>query len=289
MRTDLVHPETSQRGDSQAVGTVSDPWPLARTIRTISDIKWSNFLTALSLVLVWEVISRWVLPRMGPTLHIMLPPPSAVVMAGVEMYSRGELIAHILASLGRVLVAWGAAAALAIPVGILMGAVPVVGRQADHVVEALRPIPPMAWIPLSLVWFGIGDSQNRFIVFVGAFFPILLNTVHGVRRMEPVLIRAALCLGARRTKLMRKVVLPGALPSVFVGLRLGMGSSWASLVAAELVGATSGLGFLLQDSRFLFRTDKMLFSMVSIGVLGMLCSVAVERIQARAIRWDRSV
>ena len=245
-----------------------------------------GLVTVALLLVAWEATSRLVLPRLSVTLPVMLPPPSAIALAGLDAAREGDLTAHVAASVGRVVLAWTAAALCAVPLGLLMGTVRPLGRQLDPVIEAVRPIPPIAWIPISLIWFGIGNTQNRFIVFLGAFFPILLNTVHGVRRIDPVFVRAARCLGATRIALIRKVILPGALPSIFLGLRLGMGSSWASLVAAELVAATSGLGFLLQDARNLIRTDLVFLGMALIGLLGMLCGAALERLQHRFLQWD---
>jgi ABC-type nitrate/sulfonate/bicarbonate transport system permease component len=272
-----------------AAPTVSTPdrpprlgsrWSLRRLIAG------ATALSGLVLVLLaWQVVSSLVLPRMGGQVALLFPPPTAALQAALDLWQRGQLAQHVTASFQRVLVAWSLAALGAVPLGLAMGWWRPLAEQLDPVVEALRPIPPIAWIPIGLAWFGIGNTQNQFIVFLGAFFPILLNTVYGTRTIEPSLLRSALSLGARKHDLLFNVMLFAALPSIFTGLRLGMGSSWASLVAAELVGATSGLGFLLQDARNLLRTDRVILGMVLIGLSGLLCNIALEWLAHRMMPW----
>ena len=150
-----------------------------------------------------------------------------------------------------------------------MGWSKAIDEQVDPLVEVLRPVPPLAWIPLSILWFGIGDIQNQFIIFLGMFFPILLNTISGVKNIEPNLFRAARCLGASEGRMLRRVVLRAALPQIITGVRVGLGVGWMALVAAELVGANSGLGFLINDARTLLRTDIVIVGMITIGVVGL--------------------
>ena len=151
-----------------------------------------------------------------------------------------------------------------------MGWSKTINDQVDPLIEVLRPVPPLAWIPLSILWFGIGDIQNQFIIFLGMFFPILLNTIAGVKNIEPNLIRAARCLGASETRILRRIVLRAALPQIITGIRVGLGVGWMALVAAELVGANSGLGFLINDARTLLRTDVVIVGMITIGVVGLI-------------------
>jgi len=163
-------------------------------------------------------------------------------LAGWRVLATGDLLVHIGASLVRVLGGFAIAALVAIPLGTGIALWEWIDDVADPVVEFLRPIPPIAWIPLGILWFGIGDAQNMFIIFLGAFFPILLNTVAGVRRVDRTLVWGALTLGGRRAQIIREIVLPGALPLILTGLRIGLGVGWMALVAAELVAARSGLG-----------------------------------------------
>src|SRR4029077_14124713 len=140
-------------------------------------------------------------------------------------------------------------AASAIPLGVAMGWWRLVYDQVNSIMGILRPIPPLAWIPLSILWFGIGDEQNEFIIFLGMFFPILVNTIVGVKNIDPNLVRAARSLGAPEHNVLTRIVLKGSLPQIITGVRIGLGVGWMALVAAELVGANSGLGFLINDAR----------------------------------------
>jgi ABC-type nitrate/sulfonate/bicarbonate transport system permease component len=162
-------------------------------------------------------------------------------------------------------------------------------QQVDSLVEVLRPIPPLAWIPLSILWFGVGDTQNEFIIFLGIFFPILLNTVAGVRGVEPNLVRAARCLGGGEGAVLRRVVLRAALPQIVTGVRVGLGVGWMALVAAELVGANSGLGFLINDARTLLRTDIVIVGMIAIGLVGLALDLLIRAISRRVAPWSRAM
>jgi ABC-type nitrate/sulfonate/bicarbonate transport system permease component len=150
----------------------------------------------------------------------------------------------------------------------------------------LRPIPPIAWIPLSLLWLGIGNAQNQFIIFLGIFFPLLLNTIQGVKNIEPNLVRAARCLGASELQLLRKVVLPASLPMILTGMRVGFGVGWMALVAAELVGASTGLGFLINDARSVLRTDIVILGMLTIGCVGLVIDLLIRRIAKAMLPWS---
>lgn len=238
-----------------------------------------------ALIGAWEALARLVLPRLDPLFAILVPPPSLAFMSGLRAAVSGELLRHILASSERVLLAWSAVAVIAIPLGIAIGWWPRVNRFLGSIIEMVRPIPPIAWIPISILWFGIGMTQNVFIIMIGAFFPILINTVHGVRSVEPILIRAALNLGATPWKLLRKVVLYGALPNIFTGLRIGLGVSWMLVVAAELVAATSGLGFMIEDARNFLRTDIIFMGMVIIGCMGILMERILRRVERALLVW----
>jgi ABC-type nitrate/sulfonate/bicarbonate transport system permease component len=180
-------------------------------------------------------------------------------------------------------------ASISIPIGIAMGWFRIVDEQLDAIMEMLRPIPPLAWIPLSILWFGIGDAQNQFIIFLGIFFPILLNTINGVKGIEPNLIRAARCLGASETQILWRIVVKAALPQIFTGIRIGLGVGWMALVAAELVGANSGLGFLINDARTVLRTDYIIVGMASIGVIGLLLDQVIREIGRRMLPWSRGM
>jgi ABC-type nitrate/sulfonate/bicarbonate transport system permease component len=242
-----------------------------------------GLLTAV--LCLWQFVSTRVLDATTVTL---LPPPSAIVKGGWELIESGDLWRHLRDSLKRELVAF-AWALSAIPLGIAMGWWKSVNEQVDVLVEVLRPIPPLAWIPLSILWFGVGDTQNQFIIFLGMFFPILLNTIAGVKNIEPTLIHAAQCLGADQRRILWRVVLRAAMPSIVTGVRVGLGFGWMALVAAELIGANSGLGFLINDARTVLRTDYVIVGMITIGIVGLLLDRCIRLAARWTMPWSRAL
>lgn len=241
------------------------------------------------LVIVWQYVSAWLLPHWDPMASILMPPPSTVIGTGMELISRGEMLGDALVSLKRELIGVGLAAVIAIPLGVAIGWWRWFGEAVGYVFELLRPIPVLAWIPLSILWFGIGDTQNQFVIFLAAFFPMMLNTIAGVQGIDRNLVRAALCLGAGQWALLRKVIIRGALPQVFVGVRIGVGIGWMALVAAELVAATSGLGFVITNARNVLRSDQIILGMVAIGILGFCMDALMRFLFVRLIPWHESV
>ncbi len=236
-------------------------------------------------LLLWQITSTFILDK---TTAVLLPPPSAIGRAGWELIRSGDLFMHLRDSLSREIVAfiW---ACSAIPLAIAMGWSKTINDQVDPLIEVLRPVPPLAWIPLSILWFGIGDIQNQFIIFLGMFFPILLNTIAGVKNIEPNLIRAARCLGASEQRILHRVVLRAALPQIITGIRVGLGVGWMALVAAELVGANSGLGFLINDARTLLRTDVVIVGMITIGIVGLIIDRTIRVAGRRLMPWSRAL
>ncbi|HUL90056.1 MAG TPA: ABC transporter permease [Pseudolabrys sp.] len=242
-----------------------------------------NLSLVAVLLLSWQFTSTYILDK---TTAVLLPPPTAIARAAWDMIQSGELFVHLRDSLSREIVAfiW---ATSAIPLAIAMGWSKTINDQIDPLIEVLRPVPPLAWIPLSILWFGIGDVQNQFIIFLGMFFPILLNTMAGVKNIEPNIIRAARCLGASESRILRRIVLRAALPQIITGIRVGLGVGWMALVAAELVGANSGLGFLINDARTLLRTDVVIVGMITIGIVGLIIDRTIRVVGRRTMPWSR--
>jgi len=240
------------------------------------------------LIVAWELICTLWLPTLDPQIAILLPSPSVLLVTTGKMIASGELPHHLADSLKREAVAF-ALALVAVPLGIAMGWWRGAHQQINPIIEILRPIPPLAWIPLSILWFGLGDVQNVFIIFLGMVFPILLNTIAGVRQVDRNLIRAARSLGAGERALLRRVVLKAALPQIVIGLRVGLGFGWMALVAAELVGANSGLGFLINDARSLLRTDIVMVGMLSIGVAGLIIDFGLRRLAGSLLPWSQEL
>ena len=203
--------------------------------------------------------------------------------AFLYLTSEGLLFEHITDSLFRVLVGFGMAIAVGVPLGILMGWIPKSQIWFGPIVHFLRQIPPTAWIPLFLLWFGIGEGSKFAVIFYASVFPIAINTALGVQQIpnEYWEVSRALCLPVGRT--LTKLILPGSLQAIFTGLRLGMGMSWRALVAAEMLASSSGLGYLIMSSRSLVRVDEMLVGIACIGFIGMLIDMLFVRIQKRML------
>lgn len=216
---------------------------------------------------------------------VLLPPPGRVAMAAVGALESGELLRHLADSLVRILYANAIALGAGVPLGIFMGLYRPFEEIVDGLLNLLRPVPPIAWIPLAILWFGIGETSVIFITLLAAFFAVLLNTFAGVRSVDKSLVRAALSLGASRRILIMRVVLPATLPSIFTGIRIAIGVSWGSIVAGELVAATSGLGFMITFYREVLRTDLILVGMVSIAVAGLLMDRGLRWLERKALPW----
>lgn len=233
-----------------------------------------------AVLLAWQVAAaaRIVSP-------LFLPSPAAVAAALARKLADGSLAADVAVSLGRVLAGFLLGLLVAIPLGLVMGLWPTLYHLIDPWIELVRPIPPIAWIPLAILWFGLGEESKVFIIAYGAFFPIMLNTVLGLRSVEPVHVRAARTLGAGTAQIFWNVVLRAALPRIILGLRLGVGMAFVVLVAAELIAANAGLGFLIQDARYNLQTDLVLVGMAAIGVIGYGLNRLLLSLERMAIRW----
>ncbi len=260
------------------------PPPQPRWRRVLARV-WHLWLLA-AFIAVWEFASVYG-KRVNPQLDVMLPPPTAVFSAAADLLHRGVLFTHIFASLYRVLLAVGVASLIGVPLGLAMGWSKRFRAAVDPLLEFIRPIPPLAWIPLSILWFGIGDMQIVYIIFLAAFFPVVLNSMAGARDVDSFLMRAGMSLGADRRELFTTVVLPASLPQIFTGMRIGLGIGWMALVAGELVAAPSGLGYMINNARTLFRSDYILLGMVLIGALGLMLDYLMRQAARFAMPWHR--
>lgn len=215
-----------------------------------------------------------------------LPGPLDAIRASREGWADGTLIRNVGASLLRFALAYFAAVAIAVPLGLLLGLRPSAWRAVDPVIQVLRPISPVAWFPLAVLWLGIGDLPAIAIIFVAAFHPALLATVSAVRRVDPTYLRVARNFGSRGHQVVLKVIVPAAFPQIAMGLRIAVGAAWVYLVAGEMLGARSGLGFLIVDARNFLRTDLILMAMALVGTIGFLVDRAVAWLERRLdARW----
>lgn len=234
----------------------------------------------LLLLALWQLAGTF-----GWSNTSLIPSPVQVASAIQEMISSGQLFHDATASLRRVLLGFTAAMFAGCVFGTLIAWLANHADWLDSPLELLRPIPPIAWIPLAILWFGIGETPAYFIVFLGAFFPVLANVVAGIRSTERLHINAARCLGASRGLILREVILPSALPSILTGLRVSFGVGWICVITAELVGAQSGLGYMIQLNRLLLRTDKVMAGMVVIGCLGFAFNQLLVLLERKLVRW----
>ena len=230
-------------------------------------------------LVVWALAAWW---KGNP---ILLPTPLAVIAAIGELAQSLELFQHAAISLARLVVSMVVATALAVPLGIMIGLHTLFDRIVDPTVEILRPISGIAWIPLALFIFGIGNELPVFIMTYAAFFPIIVGTVAGVRSVDARLVDAARTMGIPQRTIVTRVVLPAALPSLLVALRLGVASAWTAVVAAELIGAPSGLGYAIEWYRELLMTPQVMAFIAMIGVLGYLCDRAVRELSIALTPW----
>jgi NitT/TauT family transport system permease protein len=241
---------------------------------------------ALSIALwlvAWELSSRFELEVFFRFENI--PAPSEVAVALTELLQTPKLAAHVWSSILRIFLGFGIAAISAVALGLLIGRFRLVSQALLPPLEVVRPIPAVAWIPIAILLFASAEQSMVFITFIGAFFPILLSTVHGVESLDRRLVLASLSLGARPLDVFREVVLPGAMPSIVTGLSIGMGTSWFSLVTAEMISGQFGIGYYTWEAYTLQKYPSIVLGMLAIGVLGMGSSFLIRTLGRRAMPW----
>jgi len=216
-----------------------------------------------------------------------VPTPGEVYTEFMGLIGSAKFQANIGISLGRIMLGFCIATGLGVLLGLLCGRYALLKGLLFPALEVLRPIPAIAWVPISIMLWPTTETSIVFITFIGAFFPILLNTLHGVAAVDPVLIRAARCLGAGEVALMTRVILPGALPHIFTGLAVGMGVAWVSLIAAEMISGQFGVGYFTWEAYSLIEYPHIVIGMLVIGVLGLLCSGGIRLLSRLVMPWQR--
>lgn len=266
----------------------------------LREIAHGSVLPILVLAL-WESLSvfGWVNPK-------ILPPPTAVLvkwwqyllptepfdpsqMHYASWLVSGELLRDAGSSLYRVLVGFFIGAGLALPLGLAMGATQGVYKFFNPLVQVLRPIPPIAFIPLSILWFGLGNPPAIFLITLGAFFPVLMNTIAGVRHVDAIYIRAARNLGANRRTLFLRVMLPAATPYILAGARIGIGTAFIVVIVAEMIAVNNGLGYRILEAREFFWSDKIIAGMFTIGLLGLALDTGMNVLNNHLLKWHRGI
>lgn len=247
-----------------------------------------NLGTIAALLGLW-----WLATHLGWIKPLFLPRPEAIFRA-LKQAMAGELdnatlFDHFLASMLRVFSAFGLAIVVGIPVGIAMGVSRIARGIFDPPIEFYRPLPPLAYLPLMIIWFGIGELSKVLLIFLACFAPVALAARAGVRSTSQEQIQAALSMGATRAQVVRHVILPSALPEILVGLRIGMGVGWTTLVAAEMVAATSGLGQMVLNASNFLRTDVVILGIIVIGLVAYAFEVLMRWLETRLVPWKGRV
>lgn len=253
-------------------------WPLPRRLGV-------SLLTLCALLALW-----WLVARLGLIRPLFLPPPAQVLqqfatLAGPQGFMDATLWQHLAASLQRILIALAAATLCGVTVGLAMGLSPTLRGMLDPLIELYRPVPPLAYLPLMVIWFGIGETSKVLLIYLAIFAPVAMATLAGVQGARQVRLRAARALGANRWQVLWYVIVPGALPDMLTGLRIGLGVGWSTLVAAELIAATRGVGFMVQAAGEFLATDVVLAGILVIALIAFTLELGLRALQRRLTPW----
>ena len=259
-----------------------------------------GLLVPVVILILWEAGSRF-----GLFSAVLLPSPTAVAIkwwayllplqsqepnqSYLAWLFSGELLHDAYSSLYRVIVGFIIGAALALPVGLLMGASNRIYQLLNPLMQILRPIPPIAYIPLAILWFGLGNPPSFFLIAIGAFFPVLMNTIAGVRQVDGIYLRAARNLGVNQWTMFSRIILPAATPYILAGVRIGIGTAFIVVIVSEMIAVNDGLGFRILEAREFMWSDKIIAGMITIGLLGLAIDGAVSRLNNHLLRWHRGL
>jgi sulfonate transport system permease protein len=241
-------------------------------------------IVPIGLLLLWQLVIELEVYRRG-----QLPAPVDVYRAAEQLIQADRFWIHIQVSFERVLRGFAFGTLAAIGLGLAVGLWRPAAHLLDPTVQAFRTIPSLAWVPLFILWMGIGEEPKITLIAIGVFFPVYTNFVSGIRNIDRRLIEAATAYGYRHASLAWHVMLPASLPSLMTGLRLGLAQGWLFLVAAELIGASRGLGFLLTDGQNSGRADIIVLSIILLAIVGKLCDLGLQRVEHRLLRWSDAV
>jgi len=245
-----------------------------------------KFDLVLIIIMGWEVFARFIFPLFETNAALYFPPPTRILAELWTLLSSGILLGHILSSLRKVLIGGGLAAAAGILIGLGMGISKVLYDQLQVICRLLRPIPPVAWIPISILWFGITDSQQYFIVFISVLFPVIFHTLDAVLSIPAHYIRSARSLGCNGWKLITRITIPAALPKIMFGIRAGFAYAWFIIVAAEFVSSKNGLGYLILEGRNAMITERIFAGMITIGFINIAFYYIFTMIRNRITVWQ---
>lgn len=273
-----IDPAIEQRGGRVRERATSDvprsaiSWTWLRALRAL--------VVPILILIVWQYAVNQKIYSRG-----QLPAPLDVLAAGQELQNIGILVPNVLASLQRVAVGWGIGALVAVSIGLLVGFSRTAESYLAPTLNAFRAVPSLAWVPLFVLWMGIGEAPKLILIGIGAFFPIFTNVVSGVRQIDRKLVEVGRAYGYKGWALTKEILLPAALPSLLTGLRIGLAQAWLFLVAAELIAASRGLGFLLIDAQNTGRADIIMLSIVLLALIGKGTDWLLARGERRLLRW----
>ena len=270
-------------------------------MRSPTGRKFIGLVLPFGLLALW-----WALTAAGVVQPLILPTPLAVAErwyaallpqaaydpaqgSYLSWFFSGELPHDAAASLWRVLLGFVAGTLPALPLGLAMGASERMYAIFNPLIQILRPIPPIAFIPLSILWFGLGNPPAVFLIALGAFFPVLMNTIAGVRSVDSIYLRAARNLGAGQGTIFRRIMLPGAMPYILAGMRIGIGTAFIVVIVSEMIAVNNGLGYRILEAREFMWSDKIIAGMITIGMLGLAIDVGMNRLNNHLLRWHRGL
>lgn len=261
----------------------------ARWFRLNKDSMRATLIGAISLVaflIAWHLLTKYRVVFFVRFTN--LPSPLAVYDSFTRAIHDLKFLMHVALSCRRILLGFSLAALVAVPLGLVMGRFKLIHEVIFPVSEVIRPIPAIAWVPMAIMLWPTNEQSIVFITFLGSFFPILANTLHGMSLVDPVLVRAARCLGAREAAIFREVYFPASLPHIFTGLTVGMGVAWVSLIAAEMISGQYGIGYFTWEAYSLVQYSDIALGMVAIGVLGLTASLLIRALGRLVMPWGRT-
>jgi len=248
----------------------------------VKDHPWLSLTSFIVILCLWEMVSRmmWIPP-------LFLPAPSEILLEGWGMLKTGLIFKHVFASLSRILLGFSIACVMGVLIGILIGFFSIPEAIGNPLIAATFPIPKIAILPLLILWLGIGEPPKVAVIALGVFFPMVINVYTGVKNVDPLLIKAALSLGSNRTRVIWKVILPGVLPMVFAGMKLGIGIALLLVVAAEMVAADAGIGFMILTAADLMQTKKLMVGLIILSLLGIFFNWLFQKLEHFLIPWKQ--
>ncbi|MBU9723261.1 MULTISPECIES: aliphatic sulfonate ABC transporter permease SsuC [Bacillaceae] len=241
------------------------------------------WILPVTLLICWQIFSTYEIISSR-----FFPPPTAIITTGISLLQSGELYYHMMISTYRALLGLLIGGGIGFLLGLINGLFPLTGRLFDSTIQMIRNIPHLALIPIVIIWFGIDETAKIFLVSLGVLFPIYVNTYHGIRTVDKGYIEMGKVYGLNPMELFTRIILPGALPSIFVGLRYSLGLMWLTLIVAETIASDSGIGYMAMNAREFMRTDVIILSIIIYALLGKLADVIAKVIEAKTLKWHPS-